>query len=517
MTEGDQDAEDVPVGSVLPFGGLATDQQLVALGWMICDGRPLAIADYQPLYAAIGNCNGGDRKTYFNIPDYRGFFLRGVDPTGKRDPDAAARTAPAGGAACGARAGSIQGWATGMPRNKFVVNVPHNPRGNGPAVGGKSPLLAFLSSPAPNLPFPANAGGDTETRPANAYVNYIIKVTPGAALVVGSVLTYPGVNYTAPIRPWLDCGGGPMPVKSLPDLYAAIGNAYGGDGTMYGIPNFRGPFLRGVDNGAGRDPDSGARGQMAAGGNKGDTVGSVQGYATGRPINPFVVTAFLCQKQVLAYNISSGTLTASFNPGAVDVAVSQAGGDGESRPVFLSVNYRILYQAAPAPAQLYPVGGVIGIPGDQDPGFPWLLCDGSPKSANALQRLFNEIGYTYGGGGDTFHLPDYRGCFLRGAMRASGALGDWATGRPTSMRGTPPVTNDITASFTHLPQAGSGADWDGSYDNVARWDTEPSLAAFYNGDKETRPLNANINFYIKAYIMQSPAEETAAATATPSP
>ena len=38
----------------------------------------------------------------------------------------------------------------------------------------------------------------------------------------------------------------------------------------------RGRFVRGVDNGTGRDPDANSRGASAEGGNKGDKVGSVQ-------------------------------------------------------------------------------------------------------------------------------------------------------------------------------------------------------------------------------------------------
>lgn len=60
----------------------------------------------------------------------------------------------------------------------------------------------------------------------------------------------------------------------------------------------------------------------------------------------------------------------------------------------------------------------------------WLKCDGSLVSRNAFPQLFGKIGYTYGGSGNDFRLPDLRGEFLRGwddgrgidAGRAFGSL-----------------------------------------------------------------------------------------------
>ncbi len=39
----------------------------------------------------------------------------------------------------------------------------------------------------------------------------------------------------------------------------------------------------------------------------------------------------------------------------------------------------------------------------------WLICDGSSINKNIYVSLFDTIGYTYGGSGDNFNIPDLRG------------------------------------------------------------------------------------------------------------
>lgn len=44
----------------------------------------------------------------------------------------------------------------------------------------------------------------------------------------------------------------------------------------------------------------------------------------------------------------------------------------------------------------------------------YLMCNGAGHSTSAYPDLFAAIGYTYGGSGGTFHVPDLRGQFIRG-------------------------------------------------------------------------------------------------------
>lgn len=62
----------IPAGTVVAFAGANIPD-----GWLLCDGRFFLTSQYPSLYQAIGKLYGG-YAGYFNIPDYRGLFLRGV-------------------------------------------------------------------------------------------------------------------------------------------------------------------------------------------------------------------------------------------------------------------------------------------------------------------------------------------------------------------------------------------------------------------------------------------------------
>jgi len=76
----------------------------------------------------------------------------------------------------------------------------------------------------------------------------------------------------------------------------------------------------------------------------------------------------------------------------------------------------------------------------------YLICDGSGVSTTAYPDLFNIIGYTYGGSGNTFNLPNFESKFPIGANFDNGA------GNPTSNfaygNGTTGAINTQTVSYT---------------------------------------------------------------------
>ena len=75
-------------GTVMAYvGPLDTQAQthLYQGRWLVCDGRSLSASEYPDLYQAIRNVYGGHAPDTFNLPDFRGVFLRGLDLGKQRD------------------------------------------------------------------------------------------------------------------------------------------------------------------------------------------------------------------------------------------------------------------------------------------------------------------------------------------------------------------------------------------------------------------------------------------------
>ena len=150
---------------------------------------------------------------------------------------------------------------------------------------------------------------------------------------------------------------------------------------------------------------------------------------------------------------------------------------------------------------LIPVGTILDYGGTQPPpGF--LMCDGHPYSKQTYNQLFGVIQYSFGGSGDTFNVPDFRGRFARGWDDTAGNDPDAASRTPSNPGGN---AGDMIGSFqadqfrSHAhtfstwmglatnprPLNGGAGGYGGSY---------PTDAA---GGNETRPVNVSVNRIIK--------------------
>lgn len=95
----------------------------------------------------------------------------------------------------------------------------------------------------------------------------------------------------------------------------------------------------------------------------------------------------------------------------------------ETSTVLASYVTRAIADATYVPqtsSNLVPAGAITQFAGASAP-TGWLLCDGRAVSKSSYSALFNVIGYTYGGSGDTFNLPDLRDKFPIG--KNAGSLG----------------------------------------------------------------------------------------------
>ncbi|AQW81280.1 phage tail protein [Campylobacter pinnipediorum] len=68
------DNDGVPPGTIIAFAGNISNKPS---GFLECNGASLSKSTYSKLYSAIGTTYGGSGSN-FNLPDFRGMFLRGV-------------------------------------------------------------------------------------------------------------------------------------------------------------------------------------------------------------------------------------------------------------------------------------------------------------------------------------------------------------------------------------------------------------------------------------------------------
>jgi microcystin-dependent protein len=125
---------------------------------------------------------------------------------------------------------------------------------------------------------------------------------------------------TSPIAGWLYCNGAAVSRTTYADLFAVIGTTYGvGDNsTTFNLPDLRGVFLRGLDDGKGYDSGR-AIGTYQADDNRAHThtVSGLVASGTGRD------------------NLFSGT---ALNQG---VTVTSSSSGSEARPKNIAIHYVI--------------------------------------------------------------------------------------------------------------------------------------------------------------------------------
>lgn len=153
-----------------------------------------------------------------------------------------------------------------------------------------------------------------------------------------------------------------------------------------------------------------------------------------------------------------------------------------------------------------PVGAILMWPlSPPSLGVEWLVCDGTSYTTAGFPALFAYLGYTYGGAGANFNVPDWRGYFPRAQDAGAGRDPDAGTrtARPDGTGGDNPGTtqgDDVGAGYdahTHLylGVTGGGLSGGGGFGGGM---VATSSASGGGGGTETRPINIGFVAAIKA-------------------
>jgi microcystin-dependent protein len=138
---------EVPPGTVSAFAG-----PIAPTGWFFCQGQAVSRSVYSALFGAIGVWHGaGDGTTTFNLPDYRGEFLRGFD---------AGRGVDTGRVFGTLQMDEFKSHTHGYDQFEII--------GNGERDNNAQAGVSLL-------PQVTTAAGGTETRPRNRAVNFMIR------------------------------------------------------------------------------------------------------------------------------------------------------------------------------------------------------------------------------------------------------------------------------------------------------------------------------------------------------
>lgn len=161
----EQAAVDTTVNAAIPIGTIAMFALAPPTGWLACEGQSLARSGtYATLFAYLGIAYGNVDGSTFNLPDYRGYFLRHVDGGEGTDPDAASRT-DRGDSTTGDNVGTKQSHDFETHSHTYTRQV----SGNVANGSGATPVSPSGTSNT------STAGTSTETRPLNINIFYCIR------------------------------------------------------------------------------------------------------------------------------------------------------------------------------------------------------------------------------------------------------------------------------------------------------------------------------------------------------
>jgi hypothetical protein len=146
----------IPAGAIMPFAmnGAPT-------GWLAADGAAVSRSTYATLFAAIATTYGvGDGSTTFNVPDLRGYFVRGTGTNSDGTVSGTFAAKQADSVGSHTHPNTVTQGELGIGSGGY--------RYDGFQDSGDKEFKANFSSPSNT--------GTTETRPKNIAMFYCIKI-----------------------------------------------------------------------------------------------------------------------------------------------------------------------------------------------------------------------------------------------------------------------------------------------------------------------------------------------------
>lgn len=117
-----------------------------------------------------------------------------------------------------------------------------------------------------------------------------------------------------------------------------------------------------------------------------------------------------------------------------------------------TVNDLVAHGIPLANTDVNPVGTITAFAGSNPPSNLYMICDGRTLNVSDNPELFSVIGYTYGGSGDTFYIPDMRGRMPVGMSTSDVDFNE--VGKSGDFKEVVLTENQIS-SHTHLQNAHS--------------------------------------------------------------
>lgn len=423
------------VGIIVPWGGNGI-LDIFPAGWIECNGQNTD--SFPELARVVGS----------TVPDLRGEFVRGWDNGRGLDPGRVLRSSQAG--------------QTQMYKNNYVGSNSNGVYVDGPFNGAfysRSVNSASYTMQRVNAVWENNR----ESRPRNVALKYLIRATSTAIALPAGIVVFGPQTLANTLTP---CDG------ASTAAWPAVETAYGGLGAS--IPDLRGEFVRGWDDGRGADLEGSNRGLRSLQNSQSELYKSE--YIGANSAGSYSNGPFSADYWLRSVNSASYTMR------RIDAVWDT---ERETRPNNVALQYAVVN--SDLDFTLVPSGTILLWPLiEQYIPEGWIECNGQATTTYPdLNAAFGET------------VPDLRGLFVRGWDNTRGvdlgrAFGSYQESQ-TELYKSEDIGNNQQGFY-------SGGPFDGQFwvksTNTASY-THAKTDAVWQSGMETRPRNIALMYIVK--------------------